>query len=304
MIRPVAFEFNAQTATNNHYQRLVDGMDPAKAQQLALAEFEAFSTKLKAEGVNVIIVHDTIEPHTPDSIFPNNWISFHESGMVVLYPMCAENRRAERREDVLDILRSKGFRISEILDYSGSEQDGLFLEGTGSMVLDRENLIVYACLSIRTDETMLNDWAEQLGYRVVCFDALQMNNGKLMPIYHTNVMMSVGKHLAVVCAESVRDETQQQLLLNTLKESGKEIILISEEQKSNFAGNMLEVVSDSGKPLMVMSSQAFASLEPHQIEKIEQYDTILHSPLDTIEALGGGSARCMMAEVFLPKPNT
>lgn len=299
MIRPVAFEMNAQTAKDNHYQQQVDGLTQGSAQTQALQEFDAFVDKLRAAKVNVTVINDTPEPATPDSIFPNNWVSFHETGMVVLYPMHAENRRVERRHDILEQLQAKGFHIAEILDYAAHEDDNMFLEGTGSLVLDRENLIAYACLSQRTNQHVLNDWAQQLGYQVVSFSALQDVNGQLLPIYHTNVMMSVGQELAILCADSIKDEAERQLVINSLTNTGKEIVLITEAQKSSFAGNMLQVVNTEGEHILVMSTQAYQSLTPAQIATIEKTNRILHSSLQTIETLGGGSARCMMAEVFL-----
>lgn len=301
MIRPVAFAMNAETAKDNHYQNQDAEISSNEAQVKALEEFDAFVEKLRAAGVDVTVIEDTLEPPTPDSIFPNNWISFHETGMVVLYPMFAENRRTERREDILDKLKADGFNLREVLDYSASESDNIFLEGTGSLVLDRENLIAYACLSQRTDEYLLNDWAEQLGYTVVSFHALQKLNGQLLPIYHTNVMMSVGQELAILCADSIKDETERKSVIDSLTATGKEIVFISETQKSSFAGNMLQVVNDKDERILVMSTQAFESLTTEQIATIEKTNRILHSSLETIETLGGGSARCMMAEVFLPK---
>lgn len=300
MIRPVAFAMNAETAKDNHYQNQKAGVSGNQAQEAALKEFDGFVEKLRTAGVKVMVVEDTAEPPTPDSIFPNNWVSFHENGMVVLYPMAAENRRTERRDDILETLKSKGFRITETLDYSPSENDGFFLEGTGSLVLDRENLIAYACLSQRTNETLLNDWGEQLGYKVVSFHAVQELDGQLLPIYHTNVMTSVGQEIAILCADSIKDEVERKAVIDSLENSGKEIVYISEAQKSSFAGNMLQVINNAGEKIMVMSTQAYESLTPTQIAVIEKTNRILHSSLSTIETLGGGSARCMMAEVFLP----
>ena len=292
---------NAETAKDNHYQNQNAEISSNEAQVKALQEFDAFAEKPRAAGVDVTVIEDTLEPPTPDSIFPNNWISFHETGMVVLYPMFAENRRTERREDILDKLKADGFNLREVLDYSASESDNMFLEGTGSLVLDRENLIAYACLSQRTDEYLLNDWAEQLGYTVVSFHALQELDGQLLPIYHTNVMMSVGQELAILCADSIKDETERKSVIDSLTATGKEIVFISEAQKSSFAGNMLQVINDKDERILVMSTQAFESLHAEQVATIEKTNHILHSSLETIETLGGGSARCMMAEVFLPR---
>jgi hypothetical protein len=301
MIRPVAFAMNAETARDNHYQNQEAGISNNQAQEAALKEFDDFVSKLRGAGMNVIVVADTPEPPTPDSIFPNNWVSFHENGMVVLYPMAAENRRTERRDDILQRMKDEGFMINETLDYSTSETDGFFLEGTGSLVLDRENMIAYACLSQRTNETLLNDWGQQLGYSVVSFKAMQELEGQLLPIYHTNVMMSVGQEIAILCADSIKNQSERKAVIESLEKTGKTIVYITEEQKSSFAGNMLQVVSGSGEKIMVMSTQAFESLNQEQITAIEQTNRILHSSLNTIETLGGGSARCMMAEVFLPR---
>lgn len=301
MIRPVAFAMNTETAIDNHYQKQVDGLNSEAAQLEAVKEFDAFATKLRDAGVDVTVINDTLEPLTPDSIFPNNWISFHETGMVVLYPMAAENRRSERREDIPEKLKEKGFSMTETLDYSGCESDGLFLEGTGSLVLDRENLIAYAGISQRTNEILLNDWAKQLGYEVVSFRAMQDVNGELQPIYHTNVMMSVGQEIAILCADSIKDATERAEVVSSLEKSGKQILYISEAQKSSFAGNMLQLVNNAGERIMVMSTQAYNSLTEGQRRTISESNRIVHSSLNTIETLGGGSARCMMAEIFLPK---
>ncbi|MDB4655390.1 arginine deiminase-related protein [Flavobacteriales bacterium] len=301
MIRPIAFEMNAETALDNHYQQEVDGLSDVKAQSLALQEFDDFVVKLREVGVNVIVVNDTPETKTPDSIFPNNWISMHGNGSIVIYPMYAPNRRKERRPDIQQILEDNGFRIDNIIDLSPSENDGRILEGTGSLVLDHENSIAYACLSHRTNPEELASWAKLTNYQVVSFHALQDVDGVLCPIYHTNVMMSVGQELAILCADSIKDENERKMVVDSLKNTNKEIVLISEDQKSRFAGNMLQVVNDKNQHILVMSTQAFESLNPEQIKTIEKTNRILHSSLETIETLGGGSARCMMAEVFLPR---
>lgn len=303
MIRPVAFNFNPQTAEDNHYQVEAGRDEGAAIQQQALKEFDAFVEVLQEAGVDVTVVDDTPEPLTPDSIFPNNWVSFHDDGTVILYPMAAPNRRLERRTDILDTLRSRGFVISQVIDMSGSEDDGRFLEGTGSLVLDRTAMVAYSCLSQRTHPDLLAQWAAQTGYATVSFGAVQDVRGELLPIYHTNVMMSVGKELAVVCADSVKDAAQREELLATLRVTGKDVMLITEEQKSQFAGNMLEVVGTGGGAVMAMSTQAYESLSSKQVAQISLYAKIVHADLRTIETYGGGSARCMMAEVFLPKGN-
>ncbi len=300
MIRPVAFNYNAQTAENNYYQTAADASQAEDIQAKARAEFDSFVAKLIAAGVDVLVEDDTLMPVTPDSIFPNNWISFHEDGSIFLYPMFAPNRRHERRMDILDMLRVSDFRITQVVDMTDSEQDGRYLEGTGSIVLDREHRIAYACLSLRTNPDVLALWAAQIGYKTITFDALQNVNGELLPIYHTNVMMSVGSKLAILCADCVKNFDEREALLASLSATGKHIVLISEEQKHDFAGNMLEVESKNGEHLMVMSSRAYDALTLHQINEIQSFCTIVHSDIRTIETYGGGSARCMMAEIFLP----
>jgi hypothetical protein len=300
MIRPVAFGFNEQTAANNHYQTPAEEAEAEGIQKRALAEFDVTVQKLREAGVHVTVVEDTPIPHTPDSIFPNNWVSFHEDGTVILYPMFAPNRRQERSMDVIEELKKTGCQVSQVIDMSGSENEGRFLEGTGSMVLDRANRIAYACLSERTHPDVLAMWAAQTGYRTVTFDAVQDVNGEPMPIYHTNVMMSVGTDLAIVCADAVRDNFQREQLLASLADTGKHIVTITEEQKNHFAGNMLEVSDSKGNPVMVMSTQAHNSLDANQLGRISTFCSIVHSDISTIETYGGGSARCMMAEVFLP----
>jgi hypothetical protein len=300
MIRPVAFRMNEQTAVNNYYQKVLDNLLPATVNAKAQEEFDAFVKKLQAVGVNVIVVDDTLNPDTPDSIFPNNWISFHETGDVVLYPMFAENRRGERREDVLDILEDKGFVINEIMDYTSAEEDGFYLEGTGSIVLDRENGKAYCALSPRADEELFIEFCEDFEYSPVIFEAFHSVNGERKLIYHTNVMMCIGDTFAVICADCIDDKKERKMVLDSLKGDGKEIILITEAQVNNFAGNMLEVLGADDRRYLVMSSSAHQSLTKKQIAQLEEHITIVSSSLDTIEACGGGSARCMMAEIFLP----
>jgi len=300
MIKPVGFRYNEQTAVNNYYQKVLDNLSAEQTQENALNEFNAFVEKLKNAGVNVIVVEDTKTQDTPDSIFPNNWVSFHSSGLVGLYPMYAENRRYERREDIFDTLVNEyGFEIEEIKDFTEFEEHDKFLEGTGSMVLDRENKICYAAISIRTDEIAVMQFCEEFGYRPVCFTANQDIEGERMAIYHTNVMMCVADKFAVICLNTIDDVLERENIVENLKESGKEIIEITEEQNHRFAGNMLQLMGD--KPYLVMSNSAYESLTESQIKAIKKHCPIIYSSLDTIEACGGGSARCMMAEIFLPK---
>ena len=301
MIRPVAFRMNEQTAVNNYYQKVLDGLLPATVNTKAQKEFDAFVEKLTAVGVDVTVVDDTLNPDTPDSIFPNNWISFHENGDVALYPMFAENRRHERREEILDLLEEKGFVLHNIIDYTSAEEDGFFLEGTGSLLLDRVNAKAYCALSPRADEELFIEFCEDFDYAPVIFEAFQTVDSERKLIYHTNVMMCLGETFAVICADCIDDKKERKMVLDNLKENGKEIILITEAQVNNFAGNMLEVRGANDKIYLVMSAAAHQSLTPKQIEQLEKHAEILSSSLDTIEACGGGSARCMMAEIFLPR---
>jgi hypothetical protein len=301
MIRPVAFRMNEQTAVNNYYQKVLDTVSPATVNAKAQEEFDAFVQKLRMVGVNVIVIEDTVDSDTPDSIFPNNWISFHENGDVVLYPMFAENRRKERREDVLDILEENGFVINEIMDYTSAEEDGYFLEGTGSIVLDRENGKAYCALSPRADEELFIEFCEDFEFSPVLFEAFQTVDGERKLMYHTNVMLCIGDSFAVICADSIDDKKERKMVLDSLRADGKEIILITEAQVNSFAGNMLEVRGTDDRRFLVMSASAHQSLTKKQIAQLEEHLTILSSNLDTIEACGGGSARCMMAEIFLPR---
>ena len=301
MIRPVAFRMNEQTAVNNYYQKVIDGLLPATVNAKAQQEFDAFVAKLKAVGVDVIVVEDTLNPDTPDSIFPNNWISFHENGDIALFPMFAENRRLERREDILDILEEKGFVIDNIMDYTSAEEDNFFLEGTGSILLDRENGKAYCALSPRADDELFIEFCEDFDLNPIIFEAFQTVNGERKLIYHTNVMMCIGETYAVICADSIDDKKERKMVIDSLKGDDKEVIYITEDQVNNFAGNMLEVKGANDRRYLIMSSAAQKSLTKKQIAQLEEHVTILSSSLDTIEACGGGSARCMMAEIFLPK---
>jgi len=300
MIKPVGFRYNEQTSANNYYQKVLDNLTPEKIQKNALNEFNYLAVKLQSIGVNVVVIEDDKATDTPDSIFPNNWVSFHNNGMVGLYPMCAKNRRDERREDIFDTLVDEyGFAIEGIIDFTEFEDHDKFLEGTGSMVLDRENKICYATISIRTDEFAVMQFCEEFDYRPVCFTANQDVNGKRMAIYHTNVMMCVGNTFAVICLDTIDNAIERENIIDNLQETGKEIIEITEAQKHRFAGNMLQVMG--AKPYLIMSSSAYESLTKDQIKAIEKHCPIIYSSLDTIEACGGGSARCMMTEIFLPK---
>ncbi len=300
MIRPVSFRMNEQTAVNNYYQKSHNGILPATINAKAQQEFDALVDKLKEVGVNVIVVEDTKDTDTPDSVFPNNWISFHETGDVILYPMFAENRRLERREDILDLLEDQGFVINDVMDYTSAEEEGVFLEGTGSIVLDRTNGKAYCALSPRADEDLFIEFCEDFEYSPIIFNAYQTVDGNRELIYHTNVMMAIGETFAIICSECIDDKTERKSVIESLKQDGKEVIYITENQVSAFAGNMLQVQGTDEKYL-VMSESAYNSLNANQITQIEKHASILYSNLETIEKYGGGSARCMMAEVFLPK---
>lgn len=299
MIRPVAFRMNEQTVVNNYYQKSVEGVSSEDIQDEALQQFDAFVAKLREEGVNVTVFDDTKDPATPDSIFPNNWISFHQDGVIRLYPMYAENRRLERREDIIGELKSN-FKIDEVVSFTDWEAKGAYLEGTGSLLLDRQNKIAYAAISERTMPDVLEDFCDEAGFDPVTFHALQTVDGKRLPIYHTNVMMCLGEEFAVVCLDSIDDLEERENLVETLEETDKEIIEISEEQKEQFAGNMLQVLGKNGQRLVVMSSAAFNSLSDEQKAALSKHGKLVHSDIQTIEMLGGGSARCMMAEIFNP----
>jgi hypothetical protein len=296
MIRPVRFAFNEQTAESNAFQ------DPeaAKAvavQEKALLEFDKMAEGLRNLGVDVTIIEDTPEPHTPDAIFPNNWVSFHANGIVCLYPMYAQNRRLERRHDIIEQLKKK-FSVTNILDFTGYEDAQKFLEGTGSMVLDRINRIAYACISPRTDVEVLKEFSQKMNYRLVSFTATDDCEKQ---IYHTNVVMSVGDKFAVICLESILDKIERNHVLETLNETGKDVIDISIDQLKRFAGNMLQVQNKDGEAILVMSTQAYRSLMPEQLRKLEKYNQMFYTDLSTIERNGGGSARCMIAEIYLPE---
>lgn len=300
MIRPVNFRMNEQTAVNNYFMEDLDLQNQTinvKAQK----EFDDFVEVLRSKGVNAIVVDDTIETDTPDSIFPNNWVSFHSNGTVAVYPMFAENRRRERREDIFDILEEQGFKINDVIDYTSAEEEGVFLEGTGSILIDRVNQKAYCALSERALEDLFIEFCEDFDCFPVIFTANQTVDGKRLPIYHTNVMMAMAETFVVICLDTIDDKTERKEVINHLKISGKEILEITESQMHHFAGNMLQILGRNDNRLMVMSSAAYSSLSSEQIKAIEKSSEIVHSSLETIETCGGGSARCMMAEVFLPR---
>jgi len=292
MIRPLHFGYNAETAVNNSFQ--VKG-NQENLSYFAVAEFDEFVQTLRNSGIDVTVVEDSPEPHTPDAIFPNNWISFHESGIYCLYPMFAANRRKERKSEVLEIIRNK-FHYHHLVDFTAYESDDLFLEGTGSMVLDRDNHISYACLSPRTEANVLNDFCKKLNYRPVMFHASDRAGSA---VYHTNVMMCVADRFVVICLDSIRDPGENDMVQQSIISTGKELISIDLEQMNHFAGNMLQLENNQGEKILVMSSAAWDSLNLLQKDKLSQYNRIVHAPLQHIESNGGGSARCMIAEIHL-----
>jgi hypothetical protein len=294
MIRPVNFGFNEETAQSNAFQKR--NAEKNNVQEKALLEFDGMVSILRENGIDVTVIDDTPNPHTPDSIFPNNWVSFHADGTVFLYPMQAENRRLERREDIIAELEDR-FVAREIIDLSRFEAENKFLEGTGSMVLDRENKIAYACLSPRTDREVLKIFCEQQDYQSICFDAFDEYN---RAIYHTNVLMCVGSKFVVICMDSIPNPHEKVMVAETIKATQKELIAITFDQMNNFAGNMLEVKNNVGETLIVMSENAYNALTEGQKTSLTKYGQLVYANINTIETNGGGSARCMMAEVHLP----
>ena len=299
MIRPNNFGFNEETANDNHYQN--KEFFESNSNENAQKEFDNMVKNLKQNGISVHVFQDDDVNYTPDSIFPNNWISFHENGDIGLYPMYAKNRRLERRPEVLEFLEERGFGIENIVDYSGAESENKFLEGTGSMILDRENRIAYCSISNRSNEDLFIDFCEDFEFTPVLFNSYQSVGDERLPIYHTNVMMCVTMSYVVICLDSIDDKKQRKNVSEFIKKSEKELINISENQVEKFAGNMLELLNDKGESVLVMSKSAENSLSENQKNTITNYSKIISSDINTIELCGGGSARCMMAEIFLPK---
>jgi hypothetical protein len=297
MIRPTCFASNPMTAASNKFQ----GKSPKNPEQQnasAQREFDELARSLQDAGINVVVIDDSAEPHTPDAVFPNNWVSFHADGRAVLYAMEAENRRTERRPDILSQLTSDfDFVVREVVDLSGHEQAGHYLEGTGSLVFDRINHVAYACLSSRTHLDPLGDFAQRMDYDVLAFDATDREG---VPIYHTNVLMSVGEEMAAICADAISRQDQREAVLKSLKDSGRELIVLSFEQMEAFAGNMLELRAGDGTRLVAMSRQAYDSLDSVQRALLEANGGVITSDIGTIEASAGGSVRCMLAEIHLP----
>ena len=298
MIRPTRFQSNPQTADSNAFQTQTDA-SPAEQQRSALTEFESLVSALRGAGIEVHVFDDTLEPHTPDSVFPNNWVSFHADGTVVLYPMEAENRRGERRLDVIERLDAElGFQVRQVVDLSHHEDAGHFLEGTGSMVLDRVNRVAYACLSSRTHLDVLGDFAQRMDYDVVAFEALDRHG---VPIYHTNVLMAIGEKLAVICDAAIARDDQRAAVLERLESTGHELVSLDFDQLESFAGNMLELRAADGVPVMAMSRRAWDSLSAEQQAKMEANGRVVTAAIDDIEDSAGGSVRCMLAEIHLPR---
>ena len=299
MIRPINFGYNEETAQDNHYQ--IKDSIIKNSNESAQKEFDNMVKNLRQNGIFVHVFQDDENDYTPDSIFPNNWVSFHENGDIGLFPMCAKNRRLERRPEVLEFLESEGYTIFNVVDYSSAESENKFLEGTGSMILDRENRVAYCSISNRSNEDLFIEFCEDFEFTPVIFNSFQSVRGKRLPIYHTNVMMSIATDYVIICLDSIDDKKQRKNVSNFIIESGKKLIEISEKQLESFAGNMLELVNENDESVLVMSKSAEDSLNVNQKNTITNYSRIVSCDINTIEACGGGSARCMMAEIFLPK---
>ena len=298
MIRPINFGFNDETSKDNYYQKKINKKNIA---QLAIEEFEKLVNKLKKNNIDVHVFQDDNKYRTPDAVFPNNWISTHQNGDIVLYPMSAKSRRMERRPEILDFLKNRGFIINNVIDYSFAEQRSQFLEGTGSMILDRKNKIAYCSISERSNKELFIKFCKDFKYIPVSFHSFQDVAKKRMPIYHTNVMMCLAESYCIICLDSIDDKDEKNNVINFIENSEKELIEISENQVEKFAGNMLELINDKKESLLVMSKSAENSLNEIQKNIITKYSRIISSEINTIEVCGGGSTRCMMAEIFLPK---
>ena len=296
MVRPSSFRTNTQTLQNNHFQKTSDSSDEIILQK-TLIEFDNLVNKIRSYGIPVTVFQDDLIFDTPDSIFPNNWISFHTEKKIVLYPMYAENRRLERNENIIKKVESTGVIIDTILDYTKAELNNQFLEGTGSMVLDRKNKKAYASISERTSEILLDEFCDEFNYMPIVFESYQNHGNRSYLIYHTNVMMCVADKYSVICLESIKSEDEKKKVKQSLIDDGKEIIEISSKQLDCFSGNMIELIYNK-KSYLVMSETAFKSLSENQLSSINNYSEIIYSNVDTIESCGGGSVRCMIAEVF------
>ena len=299
MIRPAHFGYNPQTAGNNAFQSNQTELSADEIQRKALQEFDEFVSQLKEAGIKIMLVQDNNEPAKPDAVFPNNWITTHRNGAILTYPMQSKIRRKERREDIIeDLMDLYGFDRRYSLEQYESKE--LYLEGTGSMILDRTNKVVYACISVRTDPTILDKFCALTGYSRVVFTARDLA-GQL--IYHTNVMMCLGEGFATICLDAIVNEDERKMVRTQLEAVGNRLVEITQEQMASFAGNMLQITGSFNRQYIVMSSQAYKSLTESQKDDLSEFGTILHSPLDTIEYFGGGSARCMIAEIFTPVPD-
>ncbi len=298
MVRPANFAFNEETAANNAFQSRDGKLSAAEMRERAMQEFDGFVAQLRDAGVDVIVGKDTTDPVKPDAVFPNNWVTFHQEGFIVTYPMFAPTRRLERSDAIIESVIAQGYRSDKRLQFESSEAENRFLEGTGSIIFDHQHKLAYACLSPRTDAELLEALCQAIGYQKVVFHSVDGNG---QDIYHTNVMMALGESFVVICMDSVRDAAERAMLEAKFKETGKEIVDISLGQMNAFAGNMLQVRNLQGQTILVMSSTAYHALSPAQIQQLEAHTRLLHVPINTIETYGGGSARCMMAEVFLPQ---
>lgn len=296
MVRPANFAFNEETAANNAFQSRDKKLSAETVRDKAIEEFDGFVARLRDAGVDVIVAQDSLIPAKPDAVFPNNWVTFHQEGLIVTYPMFAPTRRLERNPAIIEQVLNHGFQVREHLHLEDMEAAGRFLEGTGSIVFDHQNRLAYACLSQRTEAELLEYLCQKIGYQKIVFRSV---DDKGQDIYHTNVMMALGETFVVICLDTVHAPEEQRLLKDAFARTGKEIVEISLEQMNHFAGNMLQVRNCAGETILVMSSQADRSLRPEQIKRLEAHTRLLHAPIETIETHGGGSARCMMAEVFM-----
>jgi len=298
MVRPANFGFNPETAANNAFQQQDGQRSVQEVRAQARLEFDALVDQLRAAGVHVIVVPDSPAPVKPDAVFPNNWVTFHQEGLIVTYPMFAPTRRKERRRKVIESVLECGFNAERRINLAYNEKIDRYLEGTGSVIFDHIHRLAYACLSARTDASLLQELCTLIDYTPVVFHATDEQE---RPIYHTNVMMAMGEDFVVICLDAVRNPGERAMLLERFAQTGKTVVEIDYDQMNRFAGNMLQVRNDRNATILVMSEQAFQSLRPDQIALLEKHTQLLHAPIDTIETLGGGSARCMMAEVFLPE---
>lgn len=301
MVRPKHFNYNQETAKNNYFQKKEEKLSLSQTQEKVVKEFESFIKQLRKKNINVTVFDDRDDTVTTDSIFPNNWVSFHKDGKIILYPMFSKNRRKERRKDIIDSLKKEGFCINETIDLTSYEENSLFLEGTGSMVLDRKNKICYAAISERTSKAVLNQFCKKVKYKPIIFHAYQTVFKERKEIYHTNVIMCVADKYSIICLDSIDKTLEREKVINSLINTDKEIIEISEEQCNNFSGNSLQIENINGDKYLIMSQKAYKALNEKQKGKILSYNEIIYSDLSTIEKLGGGSARCMIAENFLEK---